>query len=95
MKTTKCSSFLEFSIKFFKLLGLWRLQYNGCKRRVIDVIFYTHYLITVCGLVLLEFIFMCQFYNDYIEFLKTFGTASYHIICITTILQLHGSAEIY
>lgn len=86
------TSYFNFIIKCFKTVGLWRSQYYGWRKTIADVIFFVHFVLIVCGLVLLEFIAMFQsFGSDYIEFLKTMGTTSYHIICIVCIIRFNSA----
>lgn len=82
--------YFEAIIKCFSAVGMWRLQYAGWRKVIADVLFFSHFATVVCSFVVFEFIFMFQsFGNDYIELLKTLGTTSYHLICVSFIIRFN------
>lgn len=67
---------------------MWPTETNRGEKFVGRIIFVTHFMITMCLLIVLEFIYMYQSVEShYNEFVKTVGTTSYHIFCAIGIIH--------
>lgn len=70
-------------------MGLWpNAVSKSHKNNLLRITFWLHFTGTVGLLILFETVFVLKFANngDFIEFVKTFGTIVYHIVCMLTML---------
>lgn len=74
----------KLHISLLKSVGLWATCQENL---VLKTIFWLHFGTTVLLLIIFEIVCLIKFLNeDFVEFVKTFGTVLYHLICTITII---------
>lgn len=84
---TMNTSLWNLYIFLFKCVGLWPKEHKGIKTILMKSLFWSHFMGTVVLLILFEITYLIMSVNvNFMEFVKTLGTTTYHVICAATMI---------